>query len=189
MGIMSTPTFIASLDAGRELFIKGEFHEAHEAWESGWRRTRGAERVLLQVLVLWSAALHHHSHGNLEGTKRLLLRALEKSAALEDELLYGGMDVENLREGLVSSLERAGLAWADEYKPTWPPIYTSIEESLEHEARCPYCGEHVLVSVAPEEADDAQYFEDCPVCCRPWTVQLSRDGDALRVTLGRDDAQ
>lgn len=186
---MSTPTFIASLDAGRELFIKGEFYRAHEAWESGWRRTRGSERVMLQVLVLWAAALHHHSHGNPEGTKRLLLRALEKSAQLEDELLSGSIDVENLREGLVSSLERAALPWGDEHKPVWPPSSTSIEESLEHEARCPYCGEPVLVSVAPEEADDAQYVEDCPVCCRPWQVQLSRDGEALRVTLGRDDAQ
>ena len=184
-----TPNCTAAIDQGRELFIKGEFFVAHEAFEFGWRRTRGSERVLLQVLVLWSAALHHQSKQNAEGAKRLLLKAIEKSGQLEEELLYGGLDVENLREGLVSSLEKIGQPWSPETRPTWPPVYTSMEESLEHEAACPYCGEPVLVAVAPEEADDAAYVEDCPVCCRPWQVQLSRDGGALHVTLGRDDAQ
>ncbi|MDP1821906.1 MAG: CPXCG motif-containing cysteine-rich protein [Archangium sp.] len=64
-----------------------------------------------------------------------------------------------------------------------------MPETLDHETACPYCGEPVMVSVAPEEADDASYVEDCPVCCRPWEVQVSRDGDQLRISLGRDDAQ
>jgi|APLak6261679142_1056127.scaffolds.fasta_scaffold00424_3 predicted metal-dependent hydrolase/DNA-directed RNA polymerase subunit RPC12/RpoP len=185
---MASPTFSASLDAGRQLFEKGAFHDAHEAWESGWRRTRGAERQVLQVLVLWAAALHHHRHGKELGANRLLLRAMERLGELDLDL--DGIDLEGLREGLVTSLEHARLPWSDAAQPAWPPsLVSSMNEQLEHEARCPYCGEPVLVNVAPEEAEDASYVEDCPVCCRPWQVQLTRDGDALRVTLGRDDAQ
>lgn len=185
---MASPTFSASLEAGRVLFEKGSFHAAHEAWESGWRRTRGAERQVLQVLVLWSAALHHHSNGKELGANRLLLRALERMGELDVDL--DGLDLEGLREGLVTSLEFARAPWSEAAKPVWPPsLVSSGSEQLEHEARCPYCGELVLVNVAPEEAEDASYVEDCPVCCRPWQVQLMRDGDAMRVTLGRDDAQ
>lgn len=179
---MSSPTFSASLDAGRELFEKGSFHAAHEAWESGWRRTRGDERTLLQVLVLWSAALHHHSNGKELGANRLLLRALERTGQLRE---VDGIDVDDLREALVTSLEHARAPWCSAARPQWPEGSSTAGGQQDHEHQCPYCGEAVVVSVAPEEVDGAQYVEDCPVCCRPWQVQL-RDG---AVTIGRDDAQ
>ena len=185
---MASPTFIASLDAGRQRFEAGAFHAAHEAWESGWRQTHGAERRVLQVLVLWSAALHHHQRGKELGANRLLLRALERLGAVADD--FGGMDLEGLREGLVTSLEHARAPWCAAARPPWPEAAAGSQgEVLEHEARCPYCGEPVLVNVAPEESEDASYVEDCPVCCRPWQVQLARDGEHLRVSIGRDDAQ
>lgn len=185
---MASPTFIASLDAGRQRFESGAFHSAHEAWESGWRQTHGRERRVLQVLVLWSAALHHHERGKELGANRLLLRALEKLGEVGD--VFDGVDVEGLREGLVTSLEQARAPWSEAAKPHWPETSASaVPETLDHETACPYCGEPVMVSVAPEEADDASYVEDCPVCCRPWEVQVSRDGDQLRISLGRDDAQ
>ena len=187
---MATPTFTASLDAGRQRFEAGSFHAAHEAWESGFRQTHGPERRVLQVLVLWSAALHHHAHGKDLGAHRLLLRALERLGEVGDA--FDGLDVDSLREALVTSLEHAQVPWCAEARPRFPaPEFApgTGREELEHEARCPYCGEPVLVNVAPEEADDASYVEDCPVCCRPWEVQVRRDGDALRVALSRDDAQ
>lgn len=185
---MASPTFTASLDAGRQRFEAGAFHSAHEAWESGWRQTRGPEKRVLQVLVLWSAALHHHQNGKELGANRLLLRALERLGEVGDA--FDGIDIDGLRERLVTSLEHAQSPWSDRTRPAWPDGGgMSAGESLDHEARCPYCGEPVLVSVAPEEADDATYIEDCPVCCRPWEVQVRRDGDLLRVSLGRDDAQ
>ena len=69
---MASPTFSASLDAGRLRFEAGGFHSAHEAWESGWRQTHGPEKRVLQVLVLWSAALHHHSRGKELGAEVLM---------------------------------------------------------------------------------------------------------------------
>ncbi len=187
---MATPIFQASLDAGRQRFEAGAFHAAHDAWESGWRQTRGAERRVLQALVLWSSALQHHAHGKDLGANRLLLRALERLGEVGDS--FDGLDIEALREALVTSLEHAQAPWCAEARPRFPGHDLAIglgRQELEHEARCPYCGEPVLVSLAPEEADDASYVEDCPVCCRPWQVQVRREGESRHVAISRDDAQ
>jgi hypothetical protein len=181
---MASPTFTASLDAGRQRFDAGAFHAAHEAWESGWRQTRGPEKRVLQVLVLWSAALHHHQNGKELGANRLILRALERLGEVEDA--FDGLDIDSLRERLVTSLEHARAPWSDETRPTFPDgggMFAA--ESFDHEAACPYCGEPVLVSVAPEDADGSRYVEDCPVCCKPWDVQISRESGRVRVRLGR----
>jgi len=52
---------------------------------------------------------------------------------------------------------------------------------------CPYCGEEVEVTVDPVGASSEQYVEDCSVCCRPWTVVVTRDGDEVQVELLRSD--
>ncbi|NOK23114.1 CPXCG motif-containing cysteine-rich protein [Corallococcus carmarthensis] len=52
---------------------------------------------------------------------------------------------------------------------------------------CPYCGEEVEVDVDSLGASAESYVEDCPVCCRPWEVHVTRDEDGAVVTLGRDD--
>jgi hypothetical protein len=57
----------------------------------------------------------------------------------------------------------------------------------EQELSCPYCGEQVEVQVDAVGPSSEQYVEDCPVCCRPWTVSVSRDGEEVFVSLGRDD--
>jgi hypothetical protein len=54
-------------------------------------------------------------------------------------------------------------------------------------AQCPYCGEGVQLTVDPVGAGHEQYVEDCPVCCRPWSVSVSRGEDGLDVQLARDD--
>lgn len=183
---MASPTFAASLAAGRALFEGAKFHAAHEAWESGWRRTRGLERQVLQVLVLWSAALHHHQQGKELGASRLLTRALERIGELDGDV--GGLDIEELREGLVTSLEAAQHPWTDAARPPWPPSFTpSLDSHLDHTSACPYCGEPVMVSVTPEDASSGgSYVEDCPVCCRPWTVTIQGVGGSTRVTLSRE---
>jgi len=56
------------------------------------------------------------------------------------------------------------------------------------DADCPYCGEAVLLRLDPGGGARQEYVEDCPVCCRPWTVRLrfARDGSA-QVTLSAQD--
>ncbi len=41
-----------------------------------------------------------------------------------------------------------------------------------HEVQCPYCGETIelLIDTSVAEQD---YIEDCQVCCRPISVQVS----------------
>ena len=60
----------------------------------------------------------------------------------------------------------------------------SFEDALQ---LCPYCGEEVEVQVDSVGPGSETYVEDCPVCCRPWTVHVSRDGEEVFVSLGRDD--
>ncbi|MDQ2647057.1 MAG: CPXCG motif-containing cysteine-rich protein [Myxococcota bacterium] len=43
---------------------------------------------------------------------------------------------------------------------------------------CPYCRERVELFVDPETS--GSFVEDCAVCCRPWSVQVSVDEDGNR---------
>ena len=45
------------------------------------------------------------------------------------------------------------------------------------EISCPYCGESSSLALEAEE-EEAEFVQDCPVCCRPWTarVKAQRDG-------------
>ena len=53
--------------------------------------------------------------------------------------------------------------------------------------RCPYCGEASEIALDPGGGASQEYVEDCPVCCRPWQVQVFRDGPDVAVQLSRDD--
>jgi len=44
---------------------------------------------------------------------------------------------------------------------------------------CPYCGEGVELTVDPAGGDVQEYIEDCEVCCQPWAVRVSVDGDGI----------
>lgn len=62
------------------------------------------------------------------------------------------------------------------------------QELLEEaEVRCPYCGEPAEVDLEAFGPGAETYVEDCPVCCRPWTVRISREAGEAYVTLARDD--
>ena len=37
--------------------------------------------------------------------------------------------------------------------------------------RCPFCGER-FEALADASGGEAEYIEDCPVCCRPITLHL-----------------
>jgi hypothetical protein len=52
---------------------------------------------------------------------------------------------------------------------------------------CPYCGEEVELDVDGLGPSAENYVEDCPVCCRPWTVSVSREEQQVFVNLARDD--
>jgi hypothetical protein len=42
---------------------------------------------------------------------------------------------------------------------------------------CPYCGEPVELDVDEAGGSRQAFVQDCPVCCQPWQVDVSRDRD------------
>ena len=40
---------------------------------------------------------------------------------------------------------------------------------------CPYCFENVEVYIDPQS--EGELIRDCDVCCRPWSLQVSRSTD------------
>lgn len=69
--------------------------------------------------------------------------------------------------------------------PSPATLGTVREESLEEEAMvtCPWCFEQLELYVAP--TDRGRSDRDCDVCCRPWTVHVSREDGRLYVHVER----
>jgi len=44
-------------------------------------------------------------------------------------------------------------------------------------ATCPHCGEECELLVELAGGSQQSYVEDCPVCCRPWQVQVTIDDE------------
>jgi hypothetical protein len=42
---------------------------------------------------------------------------------------------------------------------------------------CPYCGEEVDLDIDDTGGSRQSYVQDCPVCCQPWQVEVTRDRD------------
>jgi hypothetical protein len=54
--------------------------------------------------------------------------------------------------------------------------------------RCPFCGERFETQV-DASGGDADYIEDCPVCCRPISLHLraAADGGVDGLAADRDE--
>ena len=50
---------------------------------------------------------------------------------------------------------------------------------------CPYCGEEVEIYLEPDVR--GSFVQDCEVCCNPWMVRVSVDGDDRYVSVERND--
>jgi hypothetical protein len=176
----------ASVQAGLLLFQRSEFHAAHDVWEESWRVAQGAERHLLQALVQLAAGFHQWSRGKSEGAATLFARARGHLGAVPSILL--GVEVSELELELGAWEEAAErgepVPAAQRLRAVAAPDEPSARR---HRPRCPYCGEQVTVLAEPVGVAEETYVEDCPVCCRPWTVRVSRAGEAVDVTLERED--
>ena len=73
----------------------------------------------------------------------------------------------------------------DEFSPDDDPAADDDAGlATEAEVTCPYCGESVSIGLDPAGGVAQEYVEDCPVCCRPWRVQVSYDEEgAVDVSL------
>jgi len=50
---------------------------------------------------------------------------------------------------------------------------------------CPYCGEEVEIYLEPEIR--GMLIQDCEVCCNPWQLRVSADGDERWVEVTKAD--
>jgi hypothetical protein len=57
--------------AGILFFNRGDFFEAHEAWEDLWMNLTGPERSFVQGLIQAAVALYHFGNGNVRGASKL----------------------------------------------------------------------------------------------------------------------
>ena len=181
-------TMLASeLLDGARLLASGSWRDSHEAFEAGWRQAQGDLRELLHGLAQLAAALLKWSEGRLEPAATILGRARQRLEGLPSRV--SRLDVEAL-ESLVLGLQES-LALR-ESAPEEVRLPLAGAESLPADrvgvgALCPYCGERVAVHVEPTGMSQERYVEDCPVCCRPWTVQVDRAGGSPSVDLARED--
>lgn len=79
---------------GVRLFNTAEFWHAHEAWETLWLASTGAQRQFVQGLIQVAAALVHWQRGNQRGLHLNWHKARVKLVTLPDQC--GGIDLPGL---------------------------------------------------------------------------------------------
>jgi predicted metal-dependent hydrolase len=104
-----SPSTARALATGAALHARGQFYEAHEAWEEAWLQETGQPRLLLQGLIHVTAAMHKATVQRMSnGCLRLLASALEKLQGLGEQ--SGGVDLAGVRQGIEHVQVRA-VAW------------------------------------------------------------------------------
>lgn len=173
--------------SGARLLSTGIWRASHEAFETAWRRSEGHERELLHALAQLAAALLKWSEGHLEPAGTLLGRVRRRLEGLPSRVSRVEVDV--LESTVLDLQERLALR-----EPAPRTVRLPMEgqrhapaDRVAQGVSCPYCGEQVAVHVEPTGMSIEQYVEDCPVCCRPWRVNLERGPDGVGVSLARED--
>lgn len=95
-----TPETAQALKVGREHFNAQRFFEAHEVWETAWRREAGLDRTLLQALIMVAAGCVKATRAEPRGTMKLLVSGAELLPAFHDE---AGLNL----EGFAASVRQA----------------------------------------------------------------------------------
>ena len=87
---------------GIKLFNEERFWECHEVLEQIWHPAKGAEREIIQGLILTAAALVHHQKSEDDVCLRMLKKALER---LGSRQAYEGIDLRRVRDSIERRLE------------------------------------------------------------------------------------
>jgi hypothetical protein len=91
-------TVDGSYQHGLELARRGQFFEAHEAFEIAWRACADPERDFFQGLVHVVVSAYQRGRGRPVGAERQRVKALRRLAAYEPA--HRGLDVAALRAAL-----------------------------------------------------------------------------------------
>ena len=87
---------------GIDLFNSERYWESHEAWEYAWRKASGAEKEVLQGIILVAAAFVHLQKNEGEVALSIIDRAYNKLAGKTSECV--GIDIEGLRNELTEMI-------------------------------------------------------------------------------------
>ena len=90
-------------EEARRLFNGERYWECHEVLEGVWRTKQGAEKTLLQGMILVCAAFVHHQ----KGEEAVALGVLGRAVKQLDFRAYGGFDVPALKSD-VDAIIRSG---------------------------------------------------------------------------------
>ncbi|MBI4124829.1 MAG: DUF309 domain-containing protein [Deltaproteobacteria bacterium] len=98
---------------GMECFRRGEYFEAHEAWEAIWLKDRHSESGrMLKGLILYAAALLKQQQGQPGPAQRMAKSALEKFKGLDPKTgIRWGLDLKKWEteiEDFLNTLQTAG---------------------------------------------------------------------------------
>jgi hypothetical protein len=89
-------------------FNSERYWECHEALEGVWRTAKGAERALLQAIILVCAAQVHEQRGETEVALGIYKRALPQMSW--EERSYHGIDVPRLRKDVEGALAAGAVS-------------------------------------------------------------------------------
>lgn len=87
------------------------------------------------------------------------------------------------RSGMLRRSQRPCAPRGARYGTSGSASMPSMDEHFD--VTCPYCGEQVEIYVEPDMS--GRFVQDCEVCCNPWLVRVSRDGEGRSVDISRAD--
>ena len=92
---------------GLDEYDKGDYFEAHEAWEDLWSDYNFPDRKFVQGLIQLSVSFVHLGNGNLTGAKNLLKKCQQK---FDD---YNGIHRKINLSDLKSSIEAVEIVYSE----------------------------------------------------------------------------
>ena len=81
-------------------YEKGDYFEAHEAWEDLWSDYNLPDRKFIQGLIQLSVSFVHLRNGNMNGARSLLKKCSEKFEPYQH--LQRGINMNELKMGIES---------------------------------------------------------------------------------------
>ena len=93
-------------------YEKGDYFEAHEAWEDLWSDYNLTDRKFIQGLIQLSVSFVHLRNGNMNGARSLLKKCSEKFQPYQH--LQRGINMDELKMGI----ETVALVYEEIDDPT-----------------------------------------------------------------------
>ena len=93
-------------------YERGDYFEAHEAWEDLWSDYNLTDRKFIQGLIQLSVSFVHLRNGNMNGARSLLKKCSEKFQPYQH--LQRGINMDELKMGI----ETVALAYEEIDDPT-----------------------------------------------------------------------